>query len=108
MMSDNMLCESYKRLDKSYRSNQAMMFCENMYVPGYYKDLKDIHDDIRLRKKLPSCIDKTKIDSLSHFHDVGLFHVPVTSERTLKVKECKSCDCRTRNHQLFGNFTKRH
>ncbi len=107
-MSDNMICESYKRLDKAYHKSQHMMFRENMFVPCYYKDLKDIHDDICLRKKQPSCIDKEDAKSKKHFKDVGVFHVPVTSDHTIKVKECRTCDCRMRNHQLFGNITKRH
>ena len=104
-----MLCDHYKELDKTYRKKQDMMFCENMFVPSYYKTFRDIHDDIRLRRKRPSCIDKDDIEKKTYGNDdIGLFQVPVTTDKTIKVKECRSCDCRTRSHQLFGNVTKRH
>ena len=107
--SEAMMCKSYQSLDKSYRRLQQNVYCENMYVPCYYTRSKDVHDEIQLRHKIPTCVERPQPSSSSAFsNDVGLFQVPITTEGTARVRECKSCDCRSAKHQLFGNTTRRH
>lgn len=104
--SDRLLCKSYKTLDHAYRRQQTDLYCEGMYVPCYYTRGKDVHDEITLRRTIPSCANPPQRKGIPH--DVGRFHVPVTAEGTQRLTECQSCDCRSKKHQLFGNMTKRH
>lgn len=116
-LEDEIVCHNYNAMDRGYQTKQAFLNQEYMYVPRYYKCLKDFkaENDVIF----PACnrLCDREVVLYRGQNNVAPEHLPKQKNSFLiPYCECNKYDnsiicnqskCCSKSHQLFFNQTKR-
>ena len=119
LLEDNILCHNYNILDSNYKQGNNYTYGESMFVPKYFKCMKNFKDENTVRFPLPSSsCDKDIIQyrGKNNFPSSldkrnNSFLIPYCSKKKNtyhNVVVCNDDTCCSESHQLFMNCTKRH
>lgn len=116
-LEDDIICQNYVNMNKTYKYTNSQMCSEYLFVPEYYKCNKDFTNENKVifpeepklcdrnivqyrgqNNKAPVNIDKRKNE----------FLIPFCNKNTYKNHiVCDDDKCCSKSHQLFMNITKR-
>ena len=100
--ADNAMYQNYIKLDEKYKTDQEGKFREYVYVPEYFKNVKDTTKENDVRFPLPSCTNDLYIHGHRGSNNLSKVHWATTSH-TIKPSESPTSG----EYQTFMNITKR-